>query len=349
MEFPNKTKKSLIAIGLINIDVIAEVTKELLIKYNYDFENNYFKEKNTNYIDELEQNPKVLLAPGGSLQNSLRVTKWILNMNKETKNNYKVSLIGIIGDEERKKIILNELNELGINQIFEINKNSKCSRCGVGIYNNERHLQGENNTCVSEEFIEKNLIKILDHDIIIFESFMIGRSYNIYKKLSNEFNKKNSLVGIALGANFIVSNFYDKIIDICNNCHFIFSNLQEIESLAKEKNDNIYKTIESAHKKLSEKNRLIITTCGKNPVIVSKYDYKRNKMDFILKSFPNLIEDKNIVDTNGAGDSFLAGFIAGFMKGDTIEKCCKIGNFAAENIIKHMGCTFDKNEIIDFE
>ena len=57
MEFPNKTKKSLIAIGLINIDVIAEVSKELLIKYNYDFENNYFKEKNTNYIDELEQNP----------------------------------------------------------------------------------------------------------------------------------------------------------------------------------------------------------------------------------------------------------------------------------------------------
>ena len=215
MEFPNKTKKSLIAIGLINIDVIAEVSKELLIKYNYDFENNYFKEKNTSYIDELEKNPKVLLAPGGSLQNSLRVTKWILNMNPETKENYKVSLIGLIGDEERKNIILNELNDLGINQIFEIKKNSKCSRCGVGIYNNERHLQGENNTCVSEEFIEKNLSKILEHDIIIFESFMIGRSYNIYKKLINEFNKKNSLIGIALGANFIISNFYDKIIDIC--------------------------------------------------------------------------------------------------------------------------------------
>ena len=341
-------KNSLIAFGLINIDVIAEVSRELLVKYKYDFENNYFPEKNLNYWEELENQPNVLLAPGGSLQNSVRVLKWVLNMNKESKDNYKVSIMGLIGDEERKNIILDELNSLGINHIFEIKENSKCSRCGVGIYNNERHLQGENNTSVSEEFVDKNLDKILEHDIVVFESFMIGRTYNIYKKIAEEFNKKNSYVVIALGANFIVNNFYDKIIDICNKCDLIFSNFQEIESLAKEKNDNIYKTIESAHKKLKEKNRLIITTCGKNPVLVSKYDYKKNKMDFILESFPNDIEQKEFIDTNGAGDSFLAGFIAGFMQGQNIQTCCKIGNICAENIIKHMGCTFDKNEILDF-
>ena len=347
MDFSH-TKNSLIAFGLINIDVIAEVSRELLVKYKYDFENNYFPEKNLHYLEELENQPNVLLAPGGSLQNSVRVLKWVLNMNKESKDNYKVSIMGLIGDEERKNIILDELNSLGINHIFEIKENSKCSRCGVGIYNNERHLQGENNTSVSEEFVDKNLDKILEHDIVVFESFMIGRTYNIYKKIAEEFNKKNSYVVIALGANFIVNNFYDKIIDICNKCDLIFSNFQEIESLAKEKNDNIYKTIESAHKKLKEKNRLIITTCGKNPVLVSKYDYKKNKMDFILESFPNDIEQKEFIDTNGAGDSFLAGFIAGFMQGQNIQTCSKIGNICAENIIKHMGCTFDKNEILDF-
>ena len=55
---------------------------------------------------------------------------------------------------------------------------------------------------------------------------MIGRTYNIYKKIAEEFNKKNSYVVIALGANFIVNNFYDKIIDICNKCDLIFSNFQ---------------------------------------------------------------------------------------------------------------------------
>ena len=83
--------------------------------------------------------------------------KWILNIKYKTK--YKISIIDLIGDEERKKKIINELNDLNINYLFEIKKNSPCSRCGVGIYNNERYLLGEDNTAASDEFME-NIILI---------------------------------------------------------------------------------------------------------------------------------------------------------------------------------------------
>ena len=46
--------------------------------------------------------------------------KWILNIKYKTK--YKISIIDLIGDEERKKKIINELNDLNINYLFEIKK-----------------------------------------------------------------------------------------------------------------------------------------------------------------------------------------------------------------------------------
>ena len=348
MEF-GKIKNSLISFGLINIDIISEVTKEFLEKNGYDFKTNNFKERNTNYINEIEKLPNIILAPGGCLHNSIRVMKWILNMKDKSKQKYKISIVGLIGDEERKNIILNELNDLNINYLFEIKKNSPCSRCGVGIYNNERYLLGEDNTAASDEFIEKHYFDILKYDIVIFESFMIEKKFNIYKKISEEFNKKNSTVIFALCADFIIRKYYDKVIEIANNSHIIFSNLNEIQEFSKEKNNNnILKVIENAHKKLKSKNRIFITTCSNNPVLISKFDYKRNKMEFILKSFPFNINKNDIVDTNGAGDSFLGGFVAGFILGENLENCCKIGNLASEVILKNIGCTFDKNQIIDF-
>ena len=355
-----KIKKSLIAFGLINIDIITEVTKEFLENHGYDFKTNNFKERDINFINDLEKLPNIRLAPGGCLNNTLRVIKWILNMKDKSKQNYKISIMGLIGDEEKNKIILNELDDLNINHIFEIKKNSPCSRCGVGIYNNERYLLGEDNTAASDEFMENNFYEILNHEIVVFESFMIEQKFNMYKKISEEFNKKKSTVIFALCADFIIKKFYDKIVEIGNNSDIIFSNLNEIKEFAKQKinnnnifdennDNNIIKVLEISHKILKERNRILITTCGNNPVLISKFDYKRNKIDFILKSFPSKIPNNEIVDTNGAGDSFLAGFIAGYMQGKRLEECCKMGNLASEVILKNIGCTFDKNVVIDFD
>ena len=346
----NQRKKiynSLIALGYINIDIISEVSKETLIKYNYNFEKKYFAKKDNNFILELEKNPQVKIVPGGSIQNTIRILKWVLNMNEKTKNN-KISLLGLIGDDEKKNIIYNELNELKVNQIFEINKNSTCSKCGVGIYKNERYLLGASNGVISDTFVNNHLTEILNHNILLLEGFMIGRKFNLFKKLCLDFINNNNLIVFTLSANFIIDNYYNYVIEIGNYSDIIFSNNFEIESLAKENNKSLKENIEIVHRKLKEKNRLIITTCGENPVIISKYNYRKNKMEFILYSYPNQIKTENIVDTNGAGDAFLAGFLSDYMKGENIEKCCDIGNLISEIILKNIGCTFDKNKIINF-
>jgi adenosine kinase len=49
-----------------------------------------------------------------------------------------------------------------------------------------------------------------------------------------------------------------------------------------------------------------------------------------------------LVDTNGAGDAFVGGFLAQLALGKSISECVRAGHFAARTIIQRSGCTFPK-------
>ena len=46
------------------------------------------------------------------------------------------------------------------------------------------------------------------------------------------------------------------------------------------------------------------------------------------------------MDTNGAGDAFVGGFLSQFVQGAELEKCVKAGNYGANAIIQQSGCKF---------
>ena len=46
------------------------------------------------------------------------------------------------------------------------------------------------------------------------------------------------------------------------------------------------------------------------------------------------------MDTNGAGDAFVGGFLYGMATGKTDAQCAEAGHFAAGTIIQRAGCTF---------
>lgn len=51
-----------------------------------------------------------------------------------------------------------------------------------------------------------------------------------------------------------------------------------------------------------------------------------------------------IVDTDGAGDAFVAGFLAEYVKNSDIPDCVRCGLWASKEIILQHGCNFDKNK-----
>jgi len=56
------------------------------------------------------------------------------------------------------------------------------------------------------------------------------------------------------------------------------------------------------------------------------------------------IPDDRIVDTNGAGDAFVGGFLAQYIQGKSIAESIECGIWTATEIIQQNGCTFPKDK-----
>lgn len=60
------------------------------------------------------------------------------------------------------------------------------------------------------------------------------------------------------------------------------------------------------------------------------------------QQFVPTVPVENVVDTTSAGDSFNAGFLAGYLQGKPLEVCCRQGNQLAGIVIQHKGAIIDK-------
>ena len=338
---------SIIGIGDPIVDITSEVDDDLIRKYNLKGGDTIFldESENAQIFDEIERLPEVRYIPGGSVQNTLRVLSWCLNMNSNNRNKFHLTMLGCVGEDIYKLKIVNALKELNVYPLFQISPNDKTSRCGVGIYKKERFLitQLRASKNISEDFIQQNLNKILLNEAIIIEGYILQKKLEMCSKLCDYFNQEKKVVILTLGAIFMVQIHRSKILEIANKSDIIVGNIEEAEEFAQTRGNNIKETFETIFRQLTPKDRLLVFTAGLCGVYCSKYDFKRNKVDFILQVFPKKLKNEEIVDLNGAGDAFLGGFLSEYIKGNSVYDCCKIGCQASNVILHNVGCSFPKN------
>ena len=339
----------IIAIGNPIVDILAETDKETLQRYKLIFGGTFFaNESNMGFYDELESKPQVTYIPGGSIQNTLRVANWCLNMEEQNKGKFSVTMLGAIGQDNYKDKIMNALNSAGVIPLLQPVPNISTSRCGVGICQKERcllpHIQASN--CLTDDFVKEHEEKIFNNDALLIEGYFLQEKYDLCKYLCNMFKRAKKMIILTLSAVFMVQSHRDKIMEIAQDSDMVVGNLEEFEAFAEVQRCDLLTTISKAHEKLTPKERLFIVTDGANGVYVTKYDYNKKGLDYFLQSFPNKLKNEDICDLNGAGDAFLGGFLSQYMKGASLEQCCKVGNDASYIIIKNVGCTFPKNKKI---
>ena len=343
--------QNIIAIGNPIVDISSEIDKESIQKYRLKWGETVFVDPgNVGFFDELESKPQVTYIPGGSIQNTLRVASWCLNMEPNNKGKFSLTMLGATGTDPYKEKIVNALKFSGVIPLLQPIPNMCTSRCGVGIYKKERCLLTEirASNCLTEDFVNENINKIDSNDAFLIEGYFLQEKFDICKKLCFDFSRDKKFIILTLSAVFMVQAHYDKILEISNYADMIVGNMEELEAFSGSKGESYKDTFEKVSRKLNPKDRLFVVTDGSKGVLVSKYDYKKGKLDFILQSFPTLIKNEDIVDLNGAGDAFLGGFLSQFMKGSSLYSCCRAGNDAAAVILRHVGCTFSKDSKIEF-
>ncbi|XP_074928884.1 adenosine kinase isoform X4 [Chelonoidis abingdonii] len=79
--------------------------------------------------------------------------------------------------------------------------------------------------------------------------------------------------------------------------------------------------------------RIVVFTQGKEDTIMATENE--------VTAFPVLDSDQSeIVDTNGAGDAFVGGFLSQLVYDRPLTECIRAGHYTASVIIKRSGCTF---------
>ena len=80
------------------------------------------------------------------------------------------------------------------------------------------------------------------------------------------------------------------------------------------------------------KQKLVVVTNGPNPLLYISNNVVRERLVPPISS-------KKIVDTTGAGDSFVGGFLAAMSKGLPVGQCLDCGTWTAQKLLQEKGCT----------
>ncbi len=149
------------------------------------------------------------------------------------------------------------------------------------------------------------------------------------------------IFALSLSAPFIPQFFKDPLDETSHYWDYVVGNESEAAAYA-ESHDlkttdiaTIAKHLANLPKKNSKRKRTAIVTQGTDPTIVAI----QGEED--VRSFPvHPIDSKEITDTTGAGDAFAGGFMAGVVKGESLERCIDMGSWLAALSLRELGPSY---------
>lgn len=142
----------------------------------------------------------------------------------------------------------------------------------------------------------------------------------------------------SLAAPFIPQFFKDPLDQTAPYWDYVVGNETEAAAYAESHDLNtadiptIAKALANLPKENKQRKRVAIITQGTDPTIVAVQGEDQ------VKTFPvHQIAKEEIVDTTGAGDAFAGGFVAGLVKGESIETCVDMGQWLAALSLRELG------------
>ncbi|XP_023264274.1 adenosine kinase-like, partial [Seriola lalandi dorsalis] len=169
--------------------------------------------------------------------------------------------------------------------------------------------------------------------------FFLTVSLESILKVAKHASENNKIFCLNLSAPFICQFFKDNLMQVMPYVDVLFGNETEAAAFAKEQDfetkdiKEIAKKAQALPKDNTKRQRIVVLTQGKDQTVLASSDK--------VETFPVLkIDSKDIVDTNGAGDAFVGGFLSELVQEKPLHQCVKAAHYAANVIIRRAGCTF---------
>ena len=161
-------------------------------------------------------------------------------------------------------------------------------------------------------------------DILYVEGYLVANP-NMLKKVIETAKAKDLTIAIDLASYNVVEESRDFLLDLVNNyVDIVFANEKEAFALTGMEP-------EAALHYLADRCQIAVVKVGAKGAFVQRGQE--------MVAVPPMEAD--VVDTTGAGDMWAAGFLAGWVKGENLQRCGVMGAIVAKNIIEVVGAKMD--------
>ena len=331
---------SLFCLGNPLLDISAEVGADYLKKYDLkDNDSIVAEEKHMPIYRDLIENHEVLYIAGGVGQNTIRVAQWMLNF----KRRFAATYIGCIGSDEYGRKLHEVATRDGVKVKYLEDSSHPTGTCAV-LINQKVHSLVANPSAAKHYkqdhlMLPENWVLVEKARIYYLAGFFLTVSLPSILSVAQHAAENDKLFVMNLSASFIPRTFKDPLMEALPYVDVLVGNEAECASVDEafgyglKDMEAVAKKLANLPKKNKKHNRIVIFTQGAGDVLV----YQDDK----ITKYPIIpIMEEEIVDTNGAGDAFIGGFLSQLVLDRSFDECMAAGLFAAHVIIKHSGCTF---------
>ncbi|XP_039629462.1 adenosine kinase-like isoform X2 [Polypterus senegalus] len=357
LEEKELSQNMLFGMGNPLLDICAVVNKDFLDKFGLKQNDQILaEEKHKALFDELVKRFKVEYHAGGSTQNSVKIAQWMIQQPHKV-----ATFFGCIGTDKFGEILKRKAEEAHIDAHYyeqSLEPTGTCAAC----------ITGDNRMCSYEKVpkagrthgyrslvanlaaancykkedhldIEENWKLVEKAKVYYIAGFFLTVSPESILKVAKHASEHNKVFGLNLSAPFISQFYKEPMMKVMPYVDIIFGNETEAATFAREQGfetediEEIARRVQKLPKVNKKRQRIVVFTQGKDGTVVTSGDE--------VTIYPVLEIDQNdIVDTNGAGDAFVGGFLSQLVYERPLEECIRAGHYSANVIIRRAGCTF---------
>ncbi|XP_022521756.1 adenosine kinase b isoform X1 [Astyanax mexicanus] len=334
------SQNALFGMGNPLLDICAVVDKDFLDKYGLKPNDQILAdEKHKALFEEMAKKSKVEYHAGGSTQNSVKIAQWMIQEPHKV-----ATFFGCIGTDHFGEILKQKAAEAHVDAHYYEQSEQPTGTCAACITGDNRSLIANlaAANCYKKEKhldLDSNWGLVEKARVYYIAGFFLTVSPDSIMKVAKHACEHNKIFGLNLSAPFISQFFKEPLMNVMPYVDILFGNETEAATFAKEQGfetddiAEIARRVQLLPKVNKNRPRIVVFTQGKDDTVATVGEK--------VTMFPVIDIDQNeIVDTNGAGDAFVGGFLSELVQEKSLEQCIRAGHYAANIIIQRSGCTF---------